>query len=46
MLTTGKWLATDRVGVAGLRPAEPVAGGLGNPLRFPRLIVDREIGDG
>jgi signal transduction histidine kinase len=26
---------TDRVGVAGLRPAEPIAGGSGDPLRVP-----------
>ena len=38
----------DRVGVAGLGPAEPVAGGLGNPLRVPEVESPRvaDVGTG
>ena len=33
------WQASHRVGGAGLRPAEPVAGGCGDPLRVPESCV-------
>jgi hypothetical protein len=30
-------------GVAGLRPAEPIAGGYGNPPRVPIVVVDNHL---